>query len=59
MNKTVADRHQAVAGVQDSSTLMKCWRLWLIGSSGGSGAPIELIHALINRYHTSSSRANS
>ena len=46
MNKTIADGHQAVAGVLDSSTLM-------IGGFGGSGAPIELIHALIDRYHAS------
>ena len=48
MNKTIADVHQAVAGVQDSSVLM-------IGGFGGSGAPIELIHALIDRYHASGS----
>ena len=52
MNKTIADVHQAVTGVQDSSVLM-------IGGFGGSGAPIELIHALIDRYHASGRAART
>jgi 3-oxoadipate CoA-transferase alpha subunit len=33
----------AVAGIEDGMTVM-------IGGFGGSGAPIELIHALIDRF---------
>jgi 3-oxoadipate CoA-transferase alpha subunit len=43
MDKTLRDLATAVAGIQDGMTVM-------IGGFGGSGAPIELIHALIDRY---------
>ena len=43
MDKTVADLGTAVAGIEDGMTVM-------IGGFGGAGAPIELIHALIDRY---------
>jgi 3-oxoadipate CoA-transferase alpha subunit len=43
MDKTIPDLATAVAGIQDGMTVM-------IGGFGGSGAPIELIHALIDRY---------
>ena len=43
MDKTVADLATAVAGIEDGMTVM-------IGGFGGSGAPIELIHALIDRF---------
>jgi 3-oxoadipate CoA-transferase alpha subunit len=42
MDKTVKDLAAAVAPIKDGSTIM-------IGGFGGSGAPIELIHALIDR----------
>ena len=43
MDKTLPDLASAVAGIADGMTVM-------IGGFGGSGAPIELIHALIDRY---------
>ncbi|WP_333828765.1 3-oxoacid CoA-transferase subunit A [Pararhodobacter sp.] len=43
MDKTLPDLASAVAGIEDGMTVM-------IGGFGGSGAPIELIHALIARY---------
>lgn len=43
MDKTLPDPKTAVAGIADGMTVM-------IGGFGGSGAPIELIHALIDRY---------
>ena len=48
MDKTVADLATAVAGIEDGMTLM-------IGGFGGSGAPIELIHALIDRFKATGS----
>ena len=42
MDKTVEDAAAAVAGIGDGATVM-------IGGFGGSGAPIELIHALIDK----------
>lgn len=42
MNKTVASLEEAVAGIGDNASVM-------IGGFGGSGAPIELIHALIDK----------
>ncbi|MBV2184409.1 MAG: 3-oxoacid CoA-transferase subunit A [Rhizobium sp.] len=42
MDKTVSDAAAAVAGIGDGATVM-------IGGFGGSGAPIELIHALIDK----------
>ncbi|WP_279482978.1 3-oxoacid CoA-transferase subunit A [Aureimonas sp. SK2] len=43
MDKTLPDLRQAVAGIRDGDVVM-------IGGFGGSGAPIELIHALIDRF---------
>jgi 3-oxoadipate CoA-transferase alpha subunit len=42
VDKTLPDPAAAVAGIQSGMTVM-------IGGFGGSGAPIELIHALIDR----------
>lgn len=44
MDKTVADLATAVAGIEDGMVVM-------IGGFGGAGSPIELIHALIDRFH--------
>jgi 3-oxoadipate CoA-transferase alpha subunit len=43
MDKTLPGLAEAVAGIGDGATVM-------IGGFGGSGAPIELIHALIDRF---------
>lgn len=43
MDKTIASLREAVGGIEDGMTVM-------IGGFGGSGAPIELIHALIDRF---------
>ena len=43
MDKTCATLAEAVAGIGDGASVM-------IGGFGGSGAPIELIHALIDRH---------
>ncbi|MTH65577.1 3-oxoacid CoA-transferase subunit A [Paracoccus shanxieyensis] len=43
MDKTLPDLATAVAGIEDGMTVM-------IGGFGGSGGPMELIHALIDRY---------
>lgn len=43
MDKTVSSPEQAVAGIESGSVLM-------IGGFGGSGAPVELIHVLVDRY---------
>ena len=43
MDKTLPDLAAGVAGIADGMTVM-------IGGFGGSGAPIELIHALIDRF---------
>ena len=48
MDKTVADLATAVAGIEDGMTLM-------IGGFGGSGAPIELIDALVARFKATGS----
>lgn len=42
MDKTISSAAQAVAAIGDGATVM-------IGGFGGSGAPIELIHALIDK----------
>ncbi|QTK82669.1 3-oxoadipate CoA-transferase subunit A [Agrobacterium tumefaciens] len=42
MDKTIKSAEEALSGVSDGSTIM-------IGGFGGSGAPIELIHALIDK----------
>ena len=41
MDKTIDSLEEAVSGIGDGSSIM-------IGGFGGSGAPIELIHALID-----------
>jgi 3-oxoadipate CoA-transferase alpha subunit len=51
MDKTVADLGAAVAGIEDGMVLM-------IGGFGGAGAPIELIHALIDRFKSTGSPGN-
>lgn len=43
MNKQINTISEAVANIPDEATIM-------IGGFGGSGIPIELIHALIDRY---------
>jgi 3-oxoadipate CoA-transferase, alpha subunit len=48
MDKTVPDLAAAVAGIADGMSLM-------VGGFGGSGAPIELIHALIDRFKATGS----
>jgi 3-oxoadipate CoA-transferase alpha subunit len=42
MNKTIKSAADAISGISDGATVM-------IGGFGGSGAPIELIHALIDK----------
>lgn len=51
MDKTVSDLATAVAGIKDDMVLM-------VGGFGGSGAPIELIHALIDRFKATGSPKN-
>ena len=48
MDKTIATLAEAVAGIPDGATVM-------IGGFGGSGSPIELIHALIDRFRATGS----
>ena len=43
MDKRVSDLAAAVSGIEDGMTVM-------IGGFGGAGSPIELIHALIDRF---------
>ncbi|RFC67029.1 MULTISPECIES: 3-oxoacid CoA-transferase subunit A [Mesorhizobium] len=43
MDKRIATLAEAVADIQDGASIM-------IGGFGGSGTPIELIHALIDRF---------
>lgn len=45
MDKTVKDLPTAVAGIADGMAVM-------IGGFGGAGAPIELIHALIDHFRS-------
>jgi len=51
MDKTVPDFATALAGIEDGMSLM-------VGGFGGSGAPIELIHALIDRFKATGSPKN-
>ena len=51
MDKTLQNLSTAVADIPDGAVLM-------IGGFGGSGAPIELIHALIDRYNATGSPAD-
>lgn len=43
MDKIIPDLATAVVGIEDGMTVM-------IGGFGGAGAPVELIHALIDRF---------
>jgi 3-oxoadipate CoA-transferase alpha subunit len=51
MDKSIPDLATAVAGIADGMTVM-------IGGFGGAGSPIELIHALIDRYRATGHPAN-
>lgn len=51
MDKRLATLADAVAPIADGSTLM-------VGGFGGSGAPIELVHALIDRFVATGSPKN-
>ncbi len=51
MNKVCASIEEALSPVGDGIDLM-------IGGFGGAGAPIELIHALVDRYKASGSPGN-
>jgi 3-oxoadipate CoA-transferase alpha subunit len=51
MDKTVPDLAAAVLGIETGMTLM-------VGGFGGSGAPIELIHALIDRFRATGAPSN-
>ena len=51
MDKTIADIPAAVAAIADGMTVM-------IAGFGGAGAPIELIHALIDRFRATGSPKN-
>ncbi len=51
MNKTVSSLHDAVASIPDHASIM-------IGGFGGSGSPIELIHALIDQFKSTGSPKN-
>ncbi|RIX99663.1 3-oxoacid CoA-transferase subunit A [Aureimonas flava] len=51
MDKTLPSLAEAVAGIADGAVVM-------IGGFGGSGAPIELIHALIDRFLATGSPRN-
>ena len=51
MDKRIATLAEAVADIPDGAAVM-------IGGFGGSGAPIELIHALIDRYRATGSPRN-
>jgi 3-oxoadipate CoA-transferase alpha subunit len=51
MDKTIASLAEAVAVIEDGMSLM-------VGGFGGSGAPIELIHALIDRFKATGSPRN-
>lgn len=51
MNKICPSITDAVAGIEDGMLVM-------IGGFGGAGAPIELIHALVERYKQTGSPGN-
>jgi len=51
MNRIIPSLAEAVAGIGDGATVM-------IGGFGGSGSPIELIHALIDRFRVTGSPKN-
>lgn len=51
MDKSLSSLAEAVSGIKDGDVVM-------IGGFGGSGAPIELIHALIDRFLATGSPGN-
>lgn len=51
MDKTLPSLTEAVAGIEDGAVVM-------VGGFGGSGAPIELMHALIDRFRATGSPGN-
>jgi 3-oxoadipate CoA-transferase alpha subunit len=51
MDKTVKDLATAVAEIRDGMTVM-------IGGFGGAGSPIELVHALIDRFRATGHPTN-
>jgi 3-oxoadipate CoA-transferase alpha subunit len=51
MNKTITSLADAVSGIKDDDVVM-------IGGFGGAGAPIELIHAMIDRFKATGSPNN-
>lgn len=51
MIKAMPDIESAVADIEDNSVLM-------IGGFGGSGSPVQLIHALIDRFKVTGSPSN-
>jgi len=51
MNKTIDSIQDAVSDITDNAVVM-------IGGFGGSGAPIELIHALVDRFVATGSPGN-
>ncbi|SPF80934.1 3-oxoacid CoA-transferase subunit A [Pseudoprimorskyibacter insulae] len=51
MDKTCPTLADAVAGIEDGASVM-------IGGFGGSGAPIELLHALVDRFRATGSPKN-
>ena len=51
MDKTIGSMAEAVSEIGDGATIM-------IGGFGGSGAPIELIHALIDQFHATGQPKN-
>ncbi|MEN8831106.1 3-oxoacid CoA-transferase subunit A, partial [Pacificibacter sp.] len=51
MDKTIPTLEKAISEIPDGSQIM-------IGGFGGSGAPIELIHALIDRFRATGSPKN-
>lgn len=51
MDKTIPNLEKAISEIPDGAQIM-------IGGFGGSGAPIELIHALIDRFRATGSPKN-
>ncbi len=51
MDKTLPSLTEAVAGIEDGAVVM-------VSGFGGSGAPIELMHALIDRFRATGSPGN-
>ena len=51
MDKTIPTLEKAISEIPDGAQIM-------IGGFGGSGAPIELIHALIDRFRATGSPKN-